>query len=978
PKTDVKPEPPQKPQKARGDVLEQKTDILPSKEKVVKSEPIKEPLVEDPKNFKTEEDYVKAQPKYKLGLDDERNYREAIKNYRDGFYPNPEADFFDKPGHFEYGNPLPDKTYKWLDSYTRGTVKNAPSSIIQDDLTWFIPKEPVILYRGIPATGDSVSNVGFRSWTYNKKVAEGFAGKDGRVIMQVIEPKDILFDSTKAPAAIWSDLMNPEEMEVIVKNIKTKSQLTDIWKKSQKTTIPKSKVAKLAKEEKASNIVIDKAKENAEKKVLPKLKKESLPPTKIPETTKPPIKKNEVFSKKDKDELSYLIHDKLHLVSGPNEKIKSLEKAVNYYTEKSNVDLYRGVSNKKIKSIIEKGELDELYVSFSEDFNVAKGFGKNILKLKKGNEGFNFYKNQLDELNSLKKRNRKSFDEADGDFLINSLNEEKEWILKNGKIKILSKKIKGKNTIYEIEFLNNKTVENKVFTNLPKRDIIKKDLKESAVVGITNFAGDRKPEILKLVNEGKVDEALEIGRKVINDTFSDIKEIKFIRFNNTEGGFFPEAPKTIKALKAGQEPAFDISISYPKNKRKDILSRLAYISKESGFDQDNVLYSVITNKKNIKAEPGTIITFSKKLTNTEKREVIGLAAKNGLAGHTIIDNGNGIRFINVSDWGGNKADFVSNAKKFAKSLYDTGKYNIKNVKNINVENIILGRDNYEQYAKQYDTRRSKQSIRTRSGGPSRRGNGGSDVSNKTSKINLPKNKTKHKPVKKSADLRKKLNEKSVLPKPKKSDIIKAKETPKTKIIPKASEVKAKKEKEEFTSKVFERMQAENPELLKGDLKATKVHLDNESKKAIEIMERDKQTAYNLAMGREESSDVLGTSVNIAMTEKALEEGNNKLAAKLIKNRSLAQTRRGQELVAEKGSITDNSASRYMKELLSNRLDKLGDKYTDGIKDILKKGSKKENAINKIEKEIANVEIAITNKKLDTKTALALLDKMTCI
>ena len=239
----------------------------------------------------------------------------------------------------------------------------------------------------------------------------------------------------------------------------------------------------------------------------------------------------------------------------------------------------------------------------------------------------------------------------------------------------------------------------------------------------------------------------------------------------------------------------------------------------------------------------------------------------------------------------------------------------------------------------------------------------------------PKKTTLPKPIQKTQSIQPK---KPSLPKPKKSDIIKAKETPKTKIIPKTSELKAKKEKEEFTSKVFERMQAENPELLKGDLKATKIYLDNESKKAIKLMEKDKQAAYNLAMGREESSDVLGTSVNIAMTEKALEEGNNELAAKLIKNRSLAQTRRGQELVAEKGSITDNSTSRYVKELLSNRLDKLGDKYTDGIKDVLKKGSKKENAINKIEKEIANVEIAITNKKLDTKTALALLEKMTCI
>lgn len=156
--------------------------------------------------------------KYALGLDEERNYKEALKNYRDGFYPNPEADFYDRPGHFEYGSPLPDKTYKWLDSYTRGTVRHAPSSSIQDDLNWFIPKEPVVLYRGIPKSGDYVSNVGFRSWTYDKRVAESFAGEDGEVIMQLIEPKDILFDSTKSPMAIWADLMNPDEMEVIVKN----------------------------------------------------------------------------------------------------------------------------------------------------------------------------------------------------------------------------------------------------------------------------------------------------------------------------------------------------------------------------------------------------------------------------------------------------------------------------------------------------------------------------------------------------------------------------------------------------------------------------------------------------------------------------------------------------------------------------------------------------------------------------------------
>lgn len=204
----------------------------------------------------------------------------------------------------------------------------------------------------------------------------------------------------------------------------------------------------------------------------------------------------------------------------------------------------------------------------------------------------------------------------------------------------------------------------------------------------------------------------------------------------------------------------------------------------------------------------------------------------------------------------------------------------------------------------------------------------------------------------------------------KVDNIISKETPTVKVNTNINE-------DTFKSRVFERLQKENPDLLQGDLTVSKVNLEKESEKAVKLLKEDKQKLYDIAMGKESSPDLTSTMANITLAEKAIEEGNNELASKLIKNRSLAQTRRGQEIVSEKASLTDNSSSRYIKQLLSDRLDEVGKKYTDNIKDITQK-STKQKAISKIEKDVTDLENRIKNKKIKTSEALALLDKLTCL
>lgn len=182
---------------------------------------------------------------------------------------------------------------------------------------------------------------------------------------------------------------------------------------------------------------------------------------------------------------------------------------------------------------------------------------------------------------------------------------------------------------------------------------------------------------------------------------------------------------------------------------------------------------------------------------------------------------------------------------------------------------------------------------------------------------------------------------------------------------------------QFKSRVFERMKAENPQL-QGELKVDRVNMEKDISKAVDLITKDKQKAYDIAMGKEISNDITATSTNIALAEKALAEGNHDLYSKLVTKRSLDQTRRGQEIVAEKGSVTDNSTSRYVKELIASKLEKLGQDYLSNLKDPFKRKSTKERAMAKIDSEVSNLEAKIKNKKLDTKSALSLLDKLTCV
>lgn len=190
-----------------------------------------------------------------------------------------------------------------------------------------------------------------------------------------------------------------------------------------------------------------------------------------------------------------------------------------------------------------------------------------------------------------------------------------------------------------------------------------------------------------------------------------------------------------------------------------------------------------------------------------------------------------------------------------------------------------------------------------------------------------------------------------------------------------------KAKEKLKSRVYERLQQEQPEVLTDEVTYDAMKLDKDAEEASRLVMEDKDRAYRIAMGLEKSTTTTSTAVSIALAEQALAEGNIELYNKLTINRSLRLTRMGQELVAEKGSVSDNSLTRYVKQLLHIRLEALGSSWTADIKQKVpgqKKKSAAARAMDVIDAEVKEAKTKISRtKSMDIGEAQKLIDSLKC-
>jgi len=479
----------------------------------------------------------------------------------------------------------------------------------------------------------------------------------------------------------------------------------------------------------------------------------------------------------------------------------------------------------------------------------------------------------------------------------------------------------------------------KVFTAATIDKIPALQKQESATVGITNYAGDRNPEIKALVDAGKTKEALALGRTTIQEHFADLPDVKIVKLVDTEGGYFTKPIKNAADLKAGQEPSFDMQIQYPASQKKAVLARLASLGDKPNFDQDSILLSVRALKKSTEAQPGVLFEFDKKLTNSEKSAILTIAADHGVSGHTFTNGGKAVRFINVTEFGGDKKAFVTNVRKLIKTLHDNPKYKVVKARNLSVANTVLDRSNYGKHKASYKpsaTRGTPAPVR-RGGSPDakgRDGRGSGDVLQKETSAGSS-----------------------------------------------AKEVKPQFGAEQGTTiskpyKEFNKALDEaNIESGFGYKKETNVGQIDAAKK---IIEEGEDNAYRVAFKYKDEPGVLNSVTNIVMEKSARESGNETLANMLKLNRLRQQTRNAKELQAENIAL-EGTANKYLRRLISDKMIQIIGKSESAIVNLLKFGKKSGSELLDavVKDEAVKIEKAIMVKKLDMTSAQKVLDNLIC-
>lgn len=159
----------------------------------------------------------------------------------------------------------------------------------------------------------------------------------------------------------------------------------------------------------------------------------------------PIIRQESKLSKKELEQLSYLVHDKQHVIKltkkGFSEN-KLLNKLLTNDSTFSGKNLYRGLYQQEIPSSIAVGEVVNLnkYASATEDIEVARQFSENntsklVVELENP-LAYNYYQRMVSENNKLKNSDPEAYDDMDGDYINEVLLEEKEWIVPGGKYQI--------------------------------------------------------------------------------------------------------------------------------------------------------------------------------------------------------------------------------------------------------------------------------------------------------------------------------------------------------------------------------------------------------------------------------------------------------------------------------------------------------------------------------------------------------------
>lgn len=140
------------------------------------------------------------------------------------------------------------------------------------------------------------------------------------------------------------------------------------------------------------------------------------------------------------------------------------------------------------------------------------------------------------------------------------------------------------------------------------------------------------------------------------------------------------------------------------------------------------------------------------------------------------------------------------------------------------------------------------------------------------------------------------------------------------------------------SRAYQRVLERLQDATEDDANYNQMSIAKDTAAALAYVNSNPEEASKVALGvLPPPPGVTETAISIAVAEQAAMENNYELQAEVERSRSLRQTRRGQEIVAERGRFNKNSASHFISRVLAARMDHLVSSYPRFP--TLKKGAK---------------------------------------
>lgn len=182
------------------------------------------------------------------------------------------------------------------------------------------------------------------------------------------------------------------------------------------------------------------------------------------------------------------------------------------------------------------------------------------------------------------------------------------------------------------------------------------------------------------------------------------------------------------------------------------------------------------------------------------------------------------------------------------------------------------------------------------------------------------------------------------------------------------------------ARVVDRLQEET----RIDTTYNRLNLEEDAKKAVEFIETNPQEALRVALGIDPPpAGQTETAISIALADRAATEENFQLQSQLESARSLRQTRRGQEIVSERGRFNDESPYRYVQTLLDRRLREIGKGViptsTEEVQSILNKGESgsKKRAVEKVDRVAKELKTRLTKEQTKINLAQDIINSLIC-